>query len=325
MGTSFLLLPLEIRLKIYGYLFRDIDGRFDLIQNPENSDDHKQRKRFLRKPSTVSHTIDKSTMILRKYKDLRPPFNTLILRTCHQIHGEALAILHEKACFIYNPWTAYPSKDPSTIVELSLGKVRMIQRLHLCIKRHNPAQNPRAVIGLMNYFSTANCQLKLLVLDLELEPDPSRKLSLESLLDLPHYESQSDDSESDDPESNDSENDDTVDSPCYTKFLDDTTVAEAISKLTISEEIQVNITDEFFEAGQKFEPFVRNLAASKSWACHKKVNPMTGNDHFVIVRGVDYYWCWSIRPPAKSPRPLGLMTEIDMSALTIADNHVTST
>jgi len=124
-----------------------------------------------------------------------------------------------------------------------------------------------------------------------------RKLSLLSLLDLPQdYESQSENSESDD-----SESDDTPDSPCYTTFLDDTTVAEAIPKLNISEEIQVNLTDEFFEAGQKFEPFLRNIAESKSWACHKKVNPMTGNYHYVIVRGVDYYWCWSLRPPAKSP------------------------
>lgn len=316
MKPLFLQLPLEIRFKIYGYLFRDIDGRLDLIRKPEDSDDPKQTKRLLREPSKVSHTVHRSTMILRKYKNLRPPFHTLILRTCHQIHREATIILHQKACFAYNPWTAYPSKDPSTVVELSLDKVHMIQRLHLCIKRNSPAQNPRAVVGLLNYFSTANCQLKLLVLDLELEPDPSRKLSLESLFDLPErYEPQSNGSESDD-----SENDDTVGGPCYTTFLGDTTVAEAISKLTVTEEIQVNITDEFFEAGQKFEPFVRNLAASKSWGCHKKVHPMTGNDHFVIVRGVDYYWCWSLRPHTTSPRPLGLMSEIDISGLTIADN-----
>jgi len=95
--------------------------------------------------------------------------------------------------------------------------------------------------------------------------------------------------------------------------------------LKISEEIQVNLTDEFFEAGPKFEPFLRNIADSKSWACHKKFNPMTGNDHFVIVRGVDYYWCWSLRPPTTSPPRHGLIMEIDMSALTIADNHLPST
>ncbi len=321
MASPFLLLPLEIRIKIYGYLFRDIDGRFDLIQEPEHSDNSKQTGRLLRKPSMVTHTVDKSTMILRKYTDLRPPFNTLILRTCHQIHHEAVTILYQKTCFTYEPWTAYPGTIPSTAVEFSPDKLDMIRTLHLCIKRDSPAQNPRAVVGLLNYFSAANCSLKRLVLDFELKPDPSRKLSLLSLPDLPQdSESQSENSESDD-----SESDNTPDSPCYTKFLDDTTVAEAIPKLNISEEIQVNLTDEFFEAGQKFEPFLRNVAESKSWACQKKVNPMTGNDHYVIVRGVDYYWCWSLRPPAKSPSRHGLMMEIDMSALTIADDHLTST
>lgn len=321
MVSLFLLLPLEIRIKIYGYLFRDIDGRFDLIQEPEHSDNSKQTGRLLRKPSMVTHTVDKSTMILRKYTDLRPPFNTLILRTCYQIYHEAVTILYQKTCFSYNPWTAYPIENTSTAVKLSLNKLDMIQILHLCIRENNPAQNPRAVVGLLSYFSAANCSLKRLVLDFELKPDPLRKLSLLSLLDLPQdYEPQSDDSESDD-----SQSDDTLDSPCYTRFSYDTSVSKAISQLEISEEIQVNLTDEFFEAGPKFEPFLRNIADSKSWACHKKFNPMTGNDHFVIVRGVDYYWCWSLRPPTTSPPRHGLIMEIDMSALTIADNHLPST
>lgn len=321
MASAFLLLPLELRNKIYGYLFLDIDGRFDLIQKPEPSDDSKQTKRLLREPSLIEPTVDKSTMILRKYKDLRPPFKTTILRACHQIHLEAVTILCQKSCFRYNPWTAYPSTNPSTTVELDLDKLAMIQNLDFCIKRNSPVQHPRAVVGLLNYFSAAGCSLKRLVLDFDLGPDPCRKLSLESLLDLPqNYDSQSDDSETDDIES-----DNTLDGPCYTKFLHDTTVAGAVSKLKISEEIQVNLTDEFFEAGQKIEPFLRSIADSKRWACHKKVKPWTGDDHFVIVRGVDYYWCWSLRPRTKSRPQYGLIGEIDISALTITDDHLPST
>jgi len=269
MASPFLLLPLEIRIKIYGYLFRDIDGRFDLIQEPEHSDNSKQTGRLLRKPSMVTHTVDKSTMILRKYTDLRPPFNTLILRTCHQIHHEAVTILYQKTCFTYEPWTAYPGKIPSTAVEFSPDKLDMIRTLHLCIKRDSPAQNPRAVVGLLNYFSAANCSLKRLVLDFELKPDPSRKLSLLSLPDLPQdYESQSENSESDD-----SESDNTPDSPCYTTFLDDTTVAEAIPKLNISEEIQVNLTDDFLKQVRNSNPFFEILRNRKAGLVIKRSAP----------------------------------------------------
>lgn len=321
MASPFVLLPLEIRIKIYGYLFRDIDGQFDLIQETENCDNSEQTKRLLREPSAIKHTVDESTIILRKYEGLRRPFNTAIVRTCRQIYHEAVSILYEKTCFCYNPWTAYPSENSSTAVKLSLNKLDKIRILHLCIGRYNPAQNPRAVVGLLNYFATPNCSLKRLVLDFKFKPDLWRKLSLSSLLDLPHdYESQSEDSESDG-----SKSDDTPDCPFYMRFSHDTSIAEAISNINISEEIQVKLTEECFEAGQNFEPFLRNIADSKSWACHKRFSSITGKDHYVSVRGDDYDWCWSIRPPTKSPLRRGLIIEINMSALTIADDQLTST
>lgn len=118
--TSFLSLPAEIRNQIYGYIR---DGKavvFNVTCQPRFLSQGSimvQEKSFPNKSKTSSQqancddaapaTVD-HTLVFIKFI-YSPRLERLdILRTCRQIHREAVAFLYDNSCVIYHPWESLP-------------------------------------------------------------------------------------------------------------------------------------------------------------------------------------------------------------------------
>lgn len=120
MAQSLLLLPPEIRIKIYGYVLCGIDNQFDLAWTCDDPGNRKQPNMIVDDAALLTYTVSTSIMVFRRDPALRRSPIAGLLGTCRQIYNEAVAILYEENCFYCDPsehMMARTSRTPLTIVD----------------------------------------------------------------------------------------------------------------------------------------------------------------------------------------------------------------
>ena len=124
-------------------------------------------------PTKGKRTVDNSTMVINKrgnesyweVPEREPradPFETAILSTCRRIYNKVVSILYEENCSIntchgLGAW----NNCLDVVAEFPPTKLDMIRNLHF---DNTYVRDERLVAQTLQYFSTADCALKRLVL-----------------------------------------------------------------------------------------------------------------------------------------------------------------
>lgn len=263
MAPSFLLLPPEIRVKIYHYFLQDVKISFDI--------EHKTP--FCRVHGQLHlHSIDKSRMIIIKNTDIPRSNNLALLSTCRRIYIEASTLLYENLCFHRTPWSTFPNPSKRIVFFFPPGKLDQIRNIHFTVDHTITSKSPQNLVEMLHLFQTANCSLKRLTLEFLCMNKHTRSNWLH------------------------------VDESLYQSLTKDGPVAKALECLSISEEIKIELKDQILKAARRFEPFVRTIAKARGWGCYEDSDlDGTGDGEIEALEKQVYHWCWYLRPLGNPP------------------------
>ena len=276
MAPSFLSLPAEIRLQIYRLLLHDIEFLFDIELRRGNLGcgyneidwDDTSIIIFKDKPQVEEESEDEEedeeSEDEEEDEDEVPSvahsYYTGILSTCRQIYNEAVVVLYEENIFSYHPrLRTLQSIQSTTPVAFPANKLQMLRILRFVVHQHTLIQHPKRIVELLDHFSA--CSLKYVALQFTF-------MQYEDILD-------------------------------YMCFARDTTIAQTLSKLKISEEIQIEVYDPVRLVGQHYEQVVTLMAKAKGWGCSAKFEE-NANRYIACVDDPNY-WLWSLRPTGILP------------------------
>lgn len=348
---SLLLLPAEIRTKIYDYIWSDNSVTFTVTHQPTH------------KPASYSSgiVVDGPLVFIHTRSDLRPSTQTGILSACRQIYKETVVIFYSKSYFFYIPWESlryhmkniprkvasaapanpfrwhwYKVKKP----KVPLQYLPMIETLHLVLAEHEYfeiTREPQLIARALRRFSVAKIPLKRLVLEFRLGEVFDEDFDFANEL-RGHIAT----------------------------FCRNQCIAQAISDTTVSTEIQIEVTDWARGTAESFEHFVRSIAATKGWVCDEKrdeacmreptrfygkgafqcykhyLHSLTATQRLIYdeerkearLENIDnyeneeantFYWCWRLQPgktPSSQPSD-GLLPELDLSTLSLTEKGST--
>ena len=308
---TLLVLPAEIRNKIYGYLWSDNAIVLNFTIRPRISPLRRTLKYSLERADY--ERIEAGSLIFsHRSCDARPTAQIGILGTCRQIYNEALGFFREKKYFHYIFWNNLPHHMRGWTGEWSHEGDKRVEDYHefrytddgvvsedRAFWHQNKAKKPeiiplqslamlsdlcldmdcngfilvtpQVVARILRYFSVANCSLKWLHLTFQFQSNIPSELK--SAHRIKSLYSRLEDYE-----------------PLLVQFCRDRSIAEEILSMRISVGVTIRVRGPERSIGASFEHFIRTVATTKGWSyfqLHDAV--ICCNDHRYL------FWSWTLR------------------------------
>ena len=259
MAASFTSIPLEIRLKIYGYLLGDWENHGN---DAVKIYDAKHEGGFY----SITAPSASEIRVIPRYRrtgDFR--FQNAILCTSYQIYNEAITVLYGKNIF----WYSCPSNNLAVYgvkaAKFPQEHLRSIRYLRLQVMGDFRGYKLHQFVDPITVISHEVQTLVALNLIFCFEPRCPIVDPKEGLKPLPDAVSSSSE------------------------------ILEAIAAIDVHQEIQINVLDKDWETTMEaFNRFAQSIAVKKSW--HIEYENGDDDPKEEPTRENNYRWTWKLRP-----------------------------